>query len=118
MGVSWRPPVRLGSSDPRVVVGEGPKAVGQWAGQRLLMVDGAPAFEVSYWCGTCQFLFERLEGSNQTLSLDGLQETLGQGLSDLEPAMLETFGALLEEGRYLPIEDFRMAFGWTARSDR
>ncbi len=67
------------------------------------MIDGAPAFEVSYWCGTCQFLFERLEGSNHSLSLDVLQETLGQGLSDLELSVLEAFGALLEEGRYLPM---------------
>lgn len=103
MVVSWRSPVRLGSADPRLVIGEGPKAEGQWTGRRLLIVDGSPAFEISYWCGTCQFLFERLEGSNQTLSLDELQKTLNQGVTELEPAVLEAFGSLLEKGRYLPL---------------
>ncbi len=103
MQVTWRNPVQLGSSEPRVVIGEGPKAERTWAGRRLLMIDDEPAFELSFWCGTCQFLFERLQGSTQTLSLDEVQEVLNRGLTDLEPAVLDVFGGLLEEGRYLPM---------------
>lgn len=82
--------------------GEGPKAHGTWAGRRLLMVDEQPAFELSFWCGTCQFLFERLEGSNQTLSGE-LEDELNAGLTEVDPEVLSAFGSLLEEGRYLPI---------------
>ena len=38
------------------------------AGRRSLQLDGTPAFELSYWCGTCQFLFRRLEGATSTVS--------------------------------------------------
>jgi MFS family permease len=41
-----------------------------WAGRRLLTVDDVPAFELSFWCGTCQFLFERLQGATTTFSRD------------------------------------------------
>ena len=66
----------LGGRKPRLVFGEEPKAAGEWAGRRVLSLDEKPAFELSFWCGTCQFLFKRLEGANQTLSLGGLQQRL------------------------------------------
>ncbi|MBX3314590.1 MAG: hypothetical protein KF906_09745 [Actinobacteria bacterium] len=103
MQVTWRPPVELGSSTPRVVFGERRKSQNEWAGRRLLMVDDEPAFELSFWCGTCQFLFERLEGSNQTLSLEGVQDVLNRGLTDLDPLVLGAFGELVAPGRYLPM---------------
>ena len=103
MQVEWLPPVELGSTEPRVVFGEGPKSSRQWMGQRRLEIDGVPAFKISFWCGTCQFLFERLEGSNKTVSLDDVQDTLNRGLATLDPIVLDRFGALLEEGRYLPM---------------
>lgn len=45
-------------------------------GRRLLVVDGEPAFELSFWCGTCPLLFRRLETAKQTLSLEGVQRQL------------------------------------------
>lgn len=71
-------------------------------GRRLLVLDGKPAFELSLWCGTCQFLFQRLEGANETLSLEGMQERLANPLSELDDGILDAFGALLPEGDYLP----------------
>jgi hypothetical protein len=40
-------------------------AVGQW----VLLLDQTLAFELSAWCAPCQFLFQRLDGANDTLSI-------------------------------------------------
>jgi hypothetical protein len=64
------------------------------------MVDDAPAFELSFWCGTCQFLFQRLEGATATFSLDD-----GNGLADalggIDEEVVSQFGVLLPEDRAL-----------------
>jgi hypothetical protein len=70
---------------------------------RQLLLDGAPAYELSFWCGTCQFLFERLNGASETLSLDVLEGRLNDGIDDLAPDVLDAFGALLPSGEYLPM---------------
>ncbi|MCO4695257.1 hypothetical protein LRR80_01307 [Streptomyces sp. RO-S4] len=71
--------------------------------RRLLVLDGEPAFQLSMWCGTCQFLFRRLEGADGTLSLDSVRERLAVGVSDLDEGILTAFGLLLPEGDYLPL---------------
>ncbi|MFG2284762.1 hypothetical protein ACGFOU_01560 [Streptomyces sp. NPDC048595] len=76
---------------------------GSGPGRRLLVLDGKPAFQLSPWCGTCQFLFQRLEGANQTLSLEEMQERLAGRLSALDDGVLDAFGSLLPEGDYLPL---------------
>jgi hypothetical protein len=58
--------------------------------RRLLFVDDKPAFELSFWCGTCQILFERQEGSTETFSAEGDDP-------------IEAFGALLPRGDYQPL---------------
>ena len=35
---------------------------------RFLTVKGKPAYHLGNVCGTCSFLFERLEGANQSIS--------------------------------------------------
>ena len=67
------------------------------------MLDGQPAFELSPWCGTCRFLFQRLDGANQTLSLETMQKRLADQVSDLDAQVLSAFGGLLPEGDYLPL---------------
>ncbi|MEV7016107.1 hypothetical protein [Streptomyces sp. NPDC093991] len=71
--------------------------------RRLLTLDGKPAFELSMWCGTCQFLFRRLEGADGTLSLEDLRERLANRISGLDDGILTAFGSLLPEGDYLPL---------------
>jgi hypothetical protein len=34
----------------------------------VLFLDEKPAFGLSRWCSTCQFLFRRLEGAYDTLT--------------------------------------------------
>ncbi|MDX2597400.1 hypothetical protein PV343_34880 [Streptomyces sp. WI03-4A] len=70
----------------------------------MLTVDGEPAFELSFWCGTCPFLFRRLETGRQTLSLEGVRERLTGAPADPdEGGVIGAFGALLPEGEYLPV---------------
>lgn len=70
---------------------------------RFLRRDDEDAFKLSFWCGTCQFLFKRLEGSNQTLSLPEIQTTLNTGLEHIDESVLEAFSQVLEPGTYLPM---------------
>jgi hypothetical protein len=93
----------LGSGTPRLAFGEEPKVPGAWAGRRLLLLDGRPAYELSFWCGTCQFLFRRLDGSNDTLSVEDLRDRLTVGLSGLDDDVVTAFGGLLGSGSYLPL---------------
>ena len=83
--------------------GEEPKQEGTWAGRRLLLLDERPAFELSFWCGTCQFLFKRLEGANQTASLEDVGERLADGLDGIDEAIVERFAELLAQGTYVPM---------------
>jgi hypothetical protein len=87
---------------PRVRFVEAAKSDSAWAGRRLLTVDDVPAFELSFWCGTCQFLFERLPGAMLTFSSDDANSlTTGPGVFDGE--VISRFGALLPEGEYQPL---------------
>lgn len=95
-------PRALGSkSAARLRFGEGPKPSGAWAGQRLLWLDGRAAFELSLWCGTCPFLFKRLDGANDTVSLAALEERLADGVTAIEADVVERFAQLLAPGSYI-----------------
>lgn len=94
---------QLGSGKPIVVLGEEEKLPGAWAGRRLLSVEGKSAFELGFWCGTCPFLFERLKGASQTLSIDALQDRLNAGLAAVDDQVTRRFGDLLSKGEYLPL---------------
>lgn len=88
---------RLRFETERHELGGGPR-------RRLLMVDGKPAFELSFWCGTCPFLFRRLEAAQETLSLESVQERLTGALADPDDdGVIDAFGAVLPEGEYLPM---------------
>ena len=93
----------LGSDSPRLVFGEEAKPDGAWAGRRLLQLDGSPAFELSFWCGTCQFLFRRLEGAKETVSPADAEGTLRDGIDAIDDEVASRFGAVVATGTYLPI---------------
>lgn len=103
MLIATGPARTLGTDSPRLVFGEEAKLAGSWAGRRLLQLDGSPAFELSYWCGTCQFLFRRLDGATQTVSLADVEGTLRDGIDAIDDEVARRFGALLPTGTYLPI---------------
>lgn len=90
-------------SEPWLRFGEETKKEGAWAGRRVLVVNERPAFELSFWCGTCQFVFRRLEGANEGGSIQELQDRLEHGLHGLDDDVIELFGAALAQGEYLPM---------------
>ncbi|MFI6149908.1 hypothetical protein [Streptomyces sp. NPDC051109] len=68
------------------------------------MVDDEPAFELSFYCGTCPLLFRRLETAREKLSLERMQERLTGALAEPnDGGVIEAFGVLLPEGEYLPL---------------
>ncbi|WP_146069683.1 hypothetical protein [Arthrobacter sp. B0490] len=91
-------PRRLGNADTTVLRFSDDTREG-----RFLRRDDRDAFELSSWCGTCQFLFKRLEGSNQTLSLPEVQATRNIGLDHIDESALEAFSQVLEPGTDLPM---------------
>jgi len=85
--------LRFGSADPRL-----PRST------RHLLVDGTPAFELSFWCGTCPFLFRRKAGATSTFSDDlGVLAELERPLAAVDAGVIYTFAPLLPEGEYLPV---------------
>jgi hypothetical protein len=96
-------PRRLGVEAPRLRFGEEAKPEGAWAGRRLMWLGEKPAFELSFWCGTCPFLFKRLEGANETVSLEDLESQLGAGLDGLDEEIINRFAALLPSAEYVPL---------------
>ncbi|MFJ9945236.1 hypothetical protein [Streptomyces erythrochromogenes] len=91
------PEARLRFDTELQTIGGGPR-------RRLLMVDDEPAFELSFYCGTCPFLFRRLETATEKLSLESVQQRLTGALDDPgDGGVIEAFGALLPEGEYLPL---------------
>jgi hypothetical protein len=90
------------ATEPRLRFVEQTKSEGAWAGRRLLTVDDVPAFELSFWCGTCQFLFERLPGATTTFSPDET-ESLTAGPAGLADEAISRFASLLPEGAYQPL---------------
>ena len=96
-------PLTLGSDSPRLRFGEAAKPEAAWAGGRLMLVDENPAYELSFPCGTCQFLFRRLACSHDTLSIDDLRGRLAHGLDTVDLDVVASFGQLLGRGTYLPL---------------
>ncbi len=91
------------SSQPRLRFAEAPKAAGTWAGRRMLWLDGEPAFELSFWCGTCQYLFQRLEGATSTCSPDDVDLDSRNDVQGIDDGAVARFGSLLPRGEYVPI---------------
>ncbi len=104
MVIATASPRTLGvESGARLRFGEEAKAEGAWAGRRLLLLDEKPAFELSFWCGTCPFLFKRLSGSNDTVSLAEMENRLAEGIDDLDDEVIDRFASLLPAGDYAPL---------------
>lgn len=76
---------------------------GDGAGFRTLRLDGEDAFKLSFWCGTCPLMFERLSGANRTLSSAELQARLNGGLLAIDEDVLRAASLLIPEATYTPM---------------
>lgn len=86
----------LGSEQPRIGVAWEPMP------SRYLTIDGTPAFQIGYSCGTCGLVLRRQHSvPGETLSVHAVRDRLNAGLDDLDPQVIEAFSAQLPIGEYL-----------------
>lgn len=100
MRVLERKELYAGSSESRIsFLTQGGGAWPVW--DRYLSVDGKRAYHLGNICQTCQFLFQRLEGANTSVQIDGTAEALKVGVAALSDLVVEQVGAGLPEGDYI-----------------
>ena len=77
---------------------------GSWpTWDRYLTVDGKNAYHLGNICGTCAFLFERLEGANGTVDVGALTARLEAGVTSLDDDLLDALALLM------PVSAYRVA---------
>lgn len=84
--------LRIGPIDPEIPTSS-----------RQLFIEGDPSFELSFWCGTCPFLFER---KTMGYDISDEREPLGKlerGLDLIDDEVVTAFSRLLPDGAYLPL---------------
>ena len=92
-----------GSGHSVLQIIEAEKSPGSWAGTRQLRISGTPQFELSYWCGTCRFLFERQESTAQPIADNSFDQRLADGLGSIDADIVRTFAELLPLSEYQPL---------------
>src|SRR5262245_57286749 len=86
----------LGVSEPRLGV------TWQDRPNRILTVDGVPAYQLGYSCGTCGLVLRRQPGApTGTVSAVEVRDRLNAGLGHLEPDVIRAFSAQLPRGDYV-----------------
>lgn len=100
MCVLDRKELRVSSSESRISFPtQGGGAWPVW--DRYLAVDGKRAYHLGNICQTCQFLFQRLEGANTSVQIEGTAEALKVGVGALRELIVEQVEAGLPEGDYI-----------------
>jgi hypothetical protein len=95
--IDAREPAGLGVPEPVVGFSERPSP------NRHLALNGKPAYELSWGCGTCALLFRRLDGANEAVSVDHLREKLSRRADAIDAEVVDAFGALLAAGEYVTL---------------
>lgn len=97
-------PLHFGRADGKLPKDFGPGTGPAPFSARYLFMSGKPAFELTLWCGTCPFLFERKEGANGTMSAEvEVMSELEGSVDAVDDRILAPFSALLPEGEYMPL---------------
>src|SRR6185437_1842724 len=87
------------ATEPRI--GFATEGGGQWQKwDRYITLDGKKAFHIGSVCGTCAFVFERLEGANDKVSPKELSERLRRGLRQIDDEVVRTATSVLPVGIY------------------
>ena len=87
------------ASEPRI--GFETQGGGQWTEwDRYITLDGKRAFHIGNICGTCAFIFERLEAANDKVSPKELSDRLRQGLTQIDDDVVRTATSVLSAGSY------------------
>lgn len=69
---------------------------------RYLTLHGERAYELSFSCGTCYFLFERLPGANSAVDIHELDNLLRASLTRIDSEIIEKIAPILPAGTYTP----------------
>ena len=77
----------------------GNEHVPRW--DRFLTIGGKRAYHIGNVCGTCSFLFERLEGANQSVSPEQISARFKQGLQEIDEGLLSDIKLILPDGDYM-----------------
>jgi hypothetical protein len=67
---------------------------------RYITLDEQKAFHIGNVCGTCEFVFERLEGANDKVSPMELSERFRRGLKQIDADIVHTATSVLPAGKY------------------
>jgi len=67
---------------------------------RFITLDGKKAYHIGNICGTCEFVFERMEGANGKLSPKELSSQLRVGLNGFSDNISNRVAAALPTGNY------------------
>ena len=103
MLISTAPQRRLGVPHDEATLRIGPIDPEVPTSTRHLFIEGDPSFELSFWCGTCPFLFERKTiGYNISDEREPLDK-LERGLDRVDDDVVSTVARLLPEGDYFPL---------------
>jgi hypothetical protein len=92
---------KVSSSTSVSRIGFATEGGGHWPKwDRFITLDGKKAYHIGNICGTCAFVFERLEGATDKLSPKELSAQLRNGITDLEKHVLHTATTALPAGDY------------------
>ncbi|RKN22130.1 hypothetical protein D7147_05295 [Micromonospora musae] len=85
----------LGTTSPRLGID------GSTMPNRYLTVDGVPAYQIGYSCGTCGLVLRRQSGVPRgSLSAAAVRDRLNAGLDGLDMEVIDAFAARLPRGDY------------------
>lgn len=68
---------------------------------RFLTLDTKRAYHIGGRCDTCGFLFERLDGANRSVSVEGLASDMAAGLNSLDERFMDRVSQVLLTGDYV-----------------
>jgi hypothetical protein len=76
------------------------ETTGSGAGDRYLTVEGKRAYDLGNFCGTCRYLFERMEGANTTIAVGELADRLAAGVERLDDSLVDALARLMPASPY------------------
>jgi hypothetical protein len=68
---------------------------------RFITIEGEEAFHIGNICETCSYFFERLAGANKSVNPEEVVNSLHNGLSNLDDAVVKNLEKLFPDGKYL-----------------
>jgi len=67
---------------------------------RYLTIHGKRAYDLGIVCGTCAYLFERMEGANDTIDVGALTQSLFKGVERLDDGLVDALALLMPASSY------------------